>query len=190
MSIVNLKITFLKKQKQTRHRQFRHSQTRQLDTCNPISLLSQERMNRLDSIKAFSKHYFLFIYLHWRFLRKQDRKGITCFLCVIILGSSTEYKKCAESFLFSLVNPSGTGPTKMPLKGNNNQYGICCYSEYGPTFGGGNDLYIASGANANSNSHCNLGNTYQCPANANSSFLVGQKNFCVNEMEVFVFKAN
>ena len=37
------------------------------------------------------------------------------FLCVI-LGSGS-YKYCAESFLFSLVNLSGTEPTKMPLKG-------------------------------------------------------------------------
>ena len=109
-------------------------------------------------------------------------------LC-ITLGSD-DYKHCVESFLFSLVNQSGTGPTKMPLKGNNNQSGICCYNRYGPTFGGGHDLYIASGANANSSSYSNLGNTYQCPTNANSSFLVGERDFSVNEIEVFVFKAN
>ena len=111
------------------------------------------------------------------------------FLCVI-LGSGS-YKYCAESFLFSLVNPSGTEPTKIPLKGTNNQNGIYCDSGYGPSFGGNHDLHIANGANANSSSYSNLGYTYQCPANANSSsFLAGQRNFCVNEMEVFVFKAN
>ena len=109
-------------------------------------------------------------------------------LC-ITLGSNN-YKSCTESFLFSLVNPSGTGPTKIPLKGNNNQCGILCNSGYGPTFGGGLDLHIASGANANSSSYSSLGNTYQCPTNANSSFLVGRRDFSVNEMEVFVFKAN
>ena len=109
-------------------------------------------------------------------------------LC-ITLGSN-DYKHCAESFLFSLVNPSGTRPTKIPLKGNNNQYGICCNGGYGPTFGGNHDLHIANGANANSRSQSNLGNTYHCPANANpSSFLAGQTNFSVNELEVFVFKA-
>ena len=109
-------------------------------------------------------------------------------LC-ITLGSNN-YKHCAESFLFSLVNPSGTEPTKMPLNGNKNQCGIFCNSGYGPTFGGGHDLHIASGANANSSSYSNLGNTYQCPTNANSSFLVGRRDFSVNEIEVFVFKAN
>ena len=121
-------------------------------------------------------------------LHDNSEQNMKHFLCVI-LGSGS-YKYCAESFLFSLVNPSGTEPTKMPLKGTTNLNGISCNSGYGPTFGGGNDLYIANGANANSNSYSNLGHTYQCPANANSSVLVGQKNFCVNEMEVFVFKAN
>ena len=109
-------------------------------------------------------------------------------LC-ITLGSNN-YKHCAESFLFSLGNPSGTEPTKMPLIGNNNQSGILCNSGYGPTFGGGHDLHIARGANANSSSYSKLGNTYQCPTNANSSFLVGRRDFSVNEIEVFVFKAN
>ena len=109
-------------------------------------------------------------------------------LC-IPLGSNN-YKLCAESFLFSLVNPSGTGPTKIPLKGNNNQCGILCNSGYGPTFGGGHDLHIANGANANSTSYSYLGSSYECPPHPNSSFLVGQKNFSVNEIEVFVFKAN
>ena len=78
----------------------------------------------------------------------------------------------------------------MPLAGNDNQYGIYCDSSYGPTFGASHDLYIAAGANANRNSYSILGNTYQCPANGNSSFLVGRRNFSVNEVEVFVFKAN
>ena len=79
------------------------------------------------------------------------------FLCVI-LGSGS-YKYCVESFLFSLVNPSGAEPTKMPLKGTANHNRIQRSSGYGPTFGGGHDLYIANGANANSSSYSNLGHT-------------------------------
>ena len=78
----------------------------------------------------------------------------------------------------------------MPLAGNYNQNGIYCNRSYGPTFGGNHDLFIASGANANTKSYSVMGNTYQCPANGNSSFLVGQRNFSVSEVEVFVFKAN
>ena len=88
------------------------------------------------------------------------------------------------------MNASGAKPTKMPLTGTANEYGIFCDSGYGPTFGGNHDLHIANGANANSSSYSNLGNTYRCPANANaSSFLAGKRNFSVNEVEVFVFKA-
>ena len=108
---------------------------------------------------------------------------------LFLISAVSGWKSCTESFLFSLVNASGATPTKMPLKGTSNHCGIYCNSGYGPSFGAGHDLHIANGANANSSSYSNLGNTYQCPANANSStFLAGQKNFSVNEAEVFVFK--
>ena len=112
---------------------------------------------------------------------------------LFLISGGSGWTNCAESFLFSLVNPSGAKPTKMPLRGTANQNGIFCDSGYGPTFGGGldHDLYIANVANANSHSRSELGNTYQCPASANSSsFLAGQFNFRVSELEVFVFKAN
>lgn len=109
------------------------------------------------------------------------------YLFLISVGSG--WKSCTESFLFSLVNASGATPTKMPLNGTSNQHGIYCNSGYGPSFGAGHDLYIANGANANSSSYSILGTTYQCPAYANSSsFLAGQRNFSVNEVEVFVLK--
>ena len=113
------------------------------------------------------------------------------FFPCVILGSGS-YKFCAESFLFSLVNPSRSEPTKMSLTGNNNQYGIYCSSECGPTFGGNPDLRIGYSPNARRNNNAtSLGHAYQCPrANANSSFLVGKSEFSVNEMEVFVLKAN
>ena len=118
-------------------------------------------------------------------------KRSSVFFPCAILGSGS-YKCCAESFLFSLVNPSGSEPTKMSLTGNNNQYGIYCNSEYGPTFGGNPDLRIGNRPNAEYNENASsLGHAYQCPrANENSSFLVGESEFSVSEMEVFVLKAN
>ena len=110
---------------------------------------------------------------------------------LFLISGTSGWTNCTESFLFSLVNPSGAKPTKMPLRGTNNENGIFCHSGYGPTVGGGHDLYIASGANTNSSSKSYIGNTYQCPANADSSpFIAGQKHFRVSELEVFVFKAN
>lgn len=108
---------------------------------------------------------------------------------LFLISVDSGWKSCTESFLFSLVNASGATPTKMPLNGTKNQHGIYCNRGYGPSFGAGHDLHIASGANANSNSYSSLGSTYQCPANANSStFLAGRSNFSVYEVEVFVFK--
>ncbi|XP_068712945.1 BTB/POZ domain-containing protein KCTD14-like [Montipora foliosa] len=98
---------------------------------------------------------------------------------------STGFKRCEKSFLFSLVNQSGAGPTKMKLKGSSNHYGIFCGNSYGPTFGGSHDLYISSDANTNDSSYSNLNNTYECPPNmVATSFLAGGNN----ELEVFVFK--
>ncbi|XP_068760879.1 uncharacterized protein [Montipora capricornis] len=102
---------------------------------------------------------------------------------------STGYKRCEKSFLFSLVNQSGAGPTKMKLKGSSNQNGIYCSSSFGPTFGGGHDLHISSDANTKTNSYSKLSHTYECPPNmVANSFLAGGSNFYVHELEVFVFQ--
>ena len=87
------------------------------------------------------------------------------------------------------MNPSVAGPTKIALKGTKNQKGIFCNSGYGPTFGGGHDLYIGNEANEVENSASNLGHSYQS-VNANSTFLAGQDVFVVSELEVFVLQAN
>ena len=102
------------------------------------------------------------------------------------LGSGI-YKKASGSFLFSLVNPSGLPPTKMPLMAGKEGNAINCNSGYGPTFGGGHDLHIPNAPHSN-NGYIALGNSYQCPTGQNgSTFLTGNRNFTVNEMEVFVF---
>ena len=94
-----------------------------------------------------------------------------------------------EAFLFSLANPSGDTPTKLPLKGTTNQYGIYCNGSHGPTFGAGDDLRISNSANENTDSYSQLDNTYECPPHAtNTTFLAGTRNFTVNELEVFVFQ--
>lgn len=111
---------------------------------------------------------------------------------LFFISASRAYKHCTECFLFSLVNPGGVGPTKMPIKGNSAKKGIYCHISYGPTFGGGPaDLTISSEANVNSNSHTsNLGSTYECPAHITpSTFFTGNKKFVVDELEVFGYRA-
>ena len=109
---------------------------------------------------------------------------------LIILPSlgSGNYKRSSGSFLFSLVNPSGLVPTKMPLIAGREGYAIYCNSGYGPTFGGGHDLHIFNAPNTINNSCARLNNTYQCPTGQNTNtFLTGYQNFVVNELEVFGF---
>ena len=103
------------------------------------------------------------------------------------LGSQ-KYKSAPGSFLFSLVNPSGLPPTKMPLRAGQEGYAIYCYSGCGPTFGANHDLHIPNAPNS-SNGYVNLNQTYQCPAGQNATtFLTGNYNFTVSEMEVFSFQ--
>jgi hypothetical protein len=89
-----------------------------------------------------------------------------------------------KSFVFSVRNPhniadkkfSLTNPTKM----------IYCGSSYGPTFGNGDDIYVADACNKKTNSETNLGTS-----NANDTgivemqFFTGEYNFTVKEIEVF-----
>lgn len=102
--------------------------------------------------------------------------------------SSGSYKYCNESFIFSLVNPSGSVPTKLPLKPDQTKYGIYCNSGYGPTFGGGHDLTICEDANSSSKSYSSLGNSYECPRHITSTFLTEERTFLVSEVEVFGLK--
>ena len=111
------------------------------------------------------------------------------YVCTFVFKGSGLYIMCTKSFLFSLVNPGGTGPTKMALKTTQRANGIYCNSSYGPTFGAGHDLQISNAPNANTSSYSNLNNTYDCPPNqSGTTFLVGNKNFTVNEYEVFVYQ--
>ena len=97
------------------------------------------------------------------------------------------YQRAQNSFLFSLVNPSGLSPTKMPLKSGQEGSAMYCYSSYGPTLGGGGyfDLQVTNAPNSN-NCYTYLNNAYQCPSGQNANmFLTGGQTFRVSEMEVY-----
>ncbi|XP_022808131.1 uncharacterized protein LOC111345119 [Stylophora pistillata] len=102
--------------------------------------------------------------------------------------SSNSYKRAENSFLFSLVNPSGLSPTKIPLQSGQEEYAMYCHTSYGPTFGGESyhDLYICDAPNSNNcRTHLYI---YQCPSGQTcNTFLTGSPNFRVSEMEVFRF---
>ena len=84
-----------------------------------------------------------------------------------------------------MVNPYGLGPTKMPLKTQEQQHAIICEPAYGPVFGGGYDLLISNNANANTSSRSRLGYTYERPPVLQDTFFTGSTNFTVTDYEVF-----
>ena len=94
------------------------------------------------------------------------------------------WRTSSQAFLFTVVNPHGLGPTKLPLV-KNQQNAIYCLTTHGPSFGGGHDLHISGNANSNTSSYSNLGYSYECPSGQQSSFFTGARNFLVTDYEVF-----
>ncbi len=91
-----------------------------------------------------------------------------------------------NAFLFSLVNKSDR-PARFVSVGVESTYSN---GLFGPTFGGGYDLYIADHSNLNTSSYSNLGYTYKhgnfsFGTNEATSFLAGAFSFQVEEIEVF-----
>ena len=108
-------------------------------------------------------------------------------------GYSCQYHYDSQAFLFSLVNKPGWAPVKLPLTGTYSYYSHSIYdcSSYGPTFGGGHDIYIDNYASSSSNSYTNLGWQYSPPSGYSYgstftyTFLAGTYNFTPDEVETF-----
>jgi hypothetical protein len=96
---------------------------------------------------------------------------------------SNAYIQCSRASLFTLVNLHGIAPTRFKVS-NPNGAGYV-HENYGPTFGDGHDLHIASGANGNTSSYSNLPNGYQDTTDKGNSLFAGTRNFAVTEIEVF-----
>ena len=67
---------------------------------------------------------------------------------------------------------------------------IYACSEYGPSFGGGFDLYISNNSNTSGESYSNLAYSYKHPnyaynSNEAKSFLAGSYKFLTTEIEVY-----
>ncbi len=102
--------------------------------------------------------------------------------------SSNQYYSDPKAFIFSLVNKENKPFKVMCTNGTN---AINCSAAYGPSFGGGCDIYIASGSNANLTSSCNFGSSYKHADYQNATdkaktILAGSYNFQTLEIEVFV----
>ena len=111
-----------------------------------------------------------------------------------LVGSGSGYRYDSNAFLFSLVNKPGWVPVKLPQTGkdsSNRRNSINDQRSYGPTFGGGYDIYISNYASSNRNSYSNLGWTYSPPSGYSYSstfagtFLAGSYSFTPDEVEAF-----
>jgi hypothetical protein len=98
-------------------------------------------------------------------------------------NGSSGFKSDPNAFLFSLTNKNNQ-PSKMKQIGTNGS--IFCTSDYGPTFGVGNDLLICNYANTTPGGSSNLGNSYQHPQpSQGKSYLAGSSPFQLSEIEVY-----
>jgi len=93
-----------------------------------------------------------------------------------------------ESWIFSLRNPTGQPLKLLPIQ---NTTWVYVHNTYGPTFGGGHDIYVNSNFNSGSN-YCNP-HTYKTVAEGfegayTTNTLAGSYNFTITELEVFEVK--
>lgn len=86
-------------------------------------------------------------------------------------------------FLFTLTNPHGIPSTKYSVMIPN--FSIYPQTNGGPTFGGGNDLYVSSDSHNNRKSFFNFPHTYRDTTNRGPTTFTGKKNFQTNEIEVY-----
>ena len=106
-----------------------------------------------------------------------------------VLGGGV-WKRSSSLFLFSLRNKDNLAPFIVNIKQGLEHCAIYCQSGYGPTFGGGLDLYICNSPQVNQ-SNSNIGNTYQLPpdyvygSKQAKNLLAGQYQFLTTEIEVF-----
>lgn len=104
-------------------------------------------------------------------------------------GNTNQYTYDTKTFLFSLVNKNGKAPLKIG-NNTNNKHSTYNASSYGPTFGGGHDIYICANSNTTKSSYSNLGHSFKLPkyaygTNEAKNFLAGSYNFLTKEIEVF-----
>ena len=103
--------------------------------------------------------------------------------------SSQGYTYDSNAFIFSLRRSGNSNKERFNV--TNPNAAIYGYSSFGPTFGGGLDIYVRDSSNSNENSYSNFGYSYQLPKNITSgstkakSYLAGSSNWKTTEIEVY-----
>lgn len=95
------------------------------------------------------------------------------------------YTADATAFLFTLKNPHGVQPTKLPVIMSYHSQAMYSHPSYGPTYGNGHDIYIVDNCNTNG-CQSSLGSGYTDPAGNRGAFFTGQPNgWTVKELLAF-----
>jgi hypothetical protein len=92
-----------------------------------------------------------------------------------------------QSFIFTLTNPHSILPTKYCLA--RPECSIFCHPNCGPTFGSGHDIRINDQSNNNTSSYTEFPKGYSDSTGKGKGKVTftGQRNFTVQEIEVFGF---
>lgn len=88
-----------------------------------------------------------------------------------------------DPFLFTLTNPHEINPTKYTVKLRN--LAIYDHTNYGPTFGAGFDLSINGQSQESETNSFNFPHSYIDTTKRGSSTFTGERNFRINDMEVY-----
>ena len=123
------------------------------------------------------------------FVRKSFNNYSLVFLLLGFLYSASSWIAIpdSQSFLFTLVNPSGNQPTKITPKPG---AAIRCKRDCGPTFGDSTKYYAlrvwARDNRGSYTSHLDLGYGFTCPENVDRyTYFTGVNPYEVSELEVF-----
>lgn len=101
--------------------------------------------------------------------------------CCFFSGSQG-YTYSTRAFIYSLKNYYGYGYFKKDVN-TYPSYATYSYYNYGPTFGGGHDIYVASYASSSYSSYFSC-HSYTSPY-CNNYMWTGSSSFCADEVEVY-----
>ena len=110
----------------------------------------------------------------------------SCEICfqiipLIYFSGSSGYISSSKAFIYSLKNYYGYGYFKNDV--TTSSYATYSYYNYGPTFGGGHDIYIANNAGSTYGNYfnCHSYNDRYC----NNYIWTGSNRFCPSNVEVY-----
>jgi hypothetical protein len=92
------------------------------------------------------------------------------------------YTNVAGCFLFLVENPHNDAPTCFEC--SNVQRAMCCYSNYGPTFGGGHDLGLHYGGDT-AQSYTGFPSSYTDTLGRGHATFTGARAFTPEDYEVW-----